>query len=343
MPLQTYAYPTAGEFRELERELIPDLTMADPIFKHFPIRERNTWQVTWRQKDNTTGLQQARGINGEPPRVVPLGENFFTSQPGVYGEYQPIDERSLTMRIDIPFGVNGMPMPTQDMVDEAQEQLLGRRIDRIKDTLWQLAINGHFTVRDVKGAVVHTDAYSQIIYTGSDWSTATTSTPLADFRALVLLGRGTSASFGGGATAYLNQVTANRMMSNTNAADLGGKKTIGSASITSLNGWNTILRDEGLPTIQVYDEGYITEAGVWTIRIPDDVVVVVGTRPGGVTPGEYQMVINANNPNRAPGAYTIVKDSADGPHPVPREIHVHDGHNGGPALEYPGMLIRMNV
>ncbi len=342
MPI-TYAYPTAGEFKDIEREKIADLTMSDPAFKHFPIRERNTTRVTWRMKDNVTGVQQIRGVNGEPPRVVPLGESFFSSQAGYYGEYIPIDEDQLTNRTDVVMGAAGLPMPTDDMIDEAQEQLLGRRLDRIKNTVWDLMVQGSFVVRDIKGAILHAESYTQIIYSGSDWSTAASSTPLADFRALNLLGRGTSANFGGGAIGYVNQVTANRLMANTNAADLGGKRTTGGGTITSLNGWNTILEGEGLPRVVVYEGGYFTEAGVWTLRIPDDVVVVVGTRPDTNAPGEYQMVVNANNPNRAPGAYTIVKDSADGPHPVPREIHVHDGHNGGPALVYPGMIIRMNV
>jgi hypothetical protein len=343
MPI-TYAYPTAGEFKDIEREKITDLTMTDPAFTHFPIRERQTTRVTWRQKDNTTGVQQIRGVNGEPPRVVPLGENFFSSQAGYYGEYMPIDEEQLTTRTDVVMGNTGLPMPTEDMIDEIQEQLLGRRLDRIKNTIWDLMVQGYFAVRDIKNAILHTESYTQNISTGSDWSTPATSTPLADFRAINLLGRGTSANFGGGAIAYMNQVTANRMMSNTNATNLDGKHTTGGGTITSLNGWNTILEGEGLPRVVVYEGGYFPEGSTtWTLRIPDDVVVVVGTRPDTKAPGEYQMVVNANNPNRAPGAYTIVKDSADGPHPVPREIQVHDGHNGGPALIFPGMLIRMNV
>ena len=344
MPTTT-SYPTSGEFRELERNLVAEMSMADPIFRHFPIRDRNTWMVTWRQKDDFTGTQQPRGINGEPPRVVPLGENFFTSQPGVYGEYMPIDERSLTMRADLPMGGVGLPMPTRDMIAEVQEQLLHRRMTRIKNTCWELIVQGYFVVRDIKNAVIHTDAYTQLQYTASvGWATPATSTPLADFRAAALLGRGSSVNFGGGSVAYANQVTVNRMMTNTNAADLGGKRVGGGNTVTSLNGWNTILQGEGLPTVQVYDEGYFTEAGVFTFRFPDNVVILVGTRPGnGQKVGEYSMVINANNPNRAPGPYTIVADSADGPHPVPREIHVHDGHNGGPALEYPGQILRMNV
>lgn len=342
MPLQTYAYPTPGEFRELEKEYEPDL-MADPIFRHFPIRSRNTWRVRWRQKDNYFGLQQARGLNGEPPRVVPVGENWFESVPGVYGEYMPIDEQSLTTRADTPMNASGLPMPTEDQVDECQEQLLVRRQARIVTTLWQLAVQGYFVVRNQQGAVVHTDSYTQQVYTGSDWSTAATATPLADFRGVGAFELGTSNSFGSGAVAYMNRTTAQRMMNNTNASDLGGKRGTGGGTISGIGGWNTILQADGAPRVEVYNQGYYDDNGAFQLLIPDDKVVVIGTRPGAANVGEYQMVINANNPNRAPGPYTIVKDSADGPHPVPRQIAVHDGHNGGPTVEYPSLIVLMNV
>ena len=343
MPLQTYAYPTPGEFRELEKEYEPDL-MADPIFRHFPIRSRNTWRVRWRQKDNYFGLQQARGLNGEPPRVVPVGENWFESVPGVYGEYMPIDEQSLTTRADTPMNTSGLPMPTEDQIDECQEQLLIRRQGRIVTTLWELAVKGYFVVRNQQGAVVHTDSYSQQVYSATvPWSTPATSTPMGDFRAIGAFELGTSNNFGAGAVAYMNRTTATRMDNNSNAADLGGKKGTGGGTINGIAGWNTVLAALGLPRVEVYNQGYHDDNGAFQLLIPDGKVVVIGARPGNPNVGEYQMVINANNPGRRPGPYTIVKDSADGPHPVPREIHVHDGHNGGPAIEYPSLIVVMNV
>lgn len=344
MPLQTYSYPTPGEFRELEQEYLPDLMDGDPAFRHFPIRSRNTWRVRWRQKDNYFGMQQPRGLNGEPPRVVPVGENWFESVPGVYGEYMPIDEQSLTTRADTPMNAIGLPMPAADQVDEAQEQLLVRRLIRIKVTLWQLMVQGYFVVRNLQGAVVHTDSYTQQVFTSTvPWATVATATPLADFRGVQAYELGSSNNFGTAAVAYMNRTTATRMSNNSNAADLGGKKGSGGGTISGVSGWNTVLQAEGLPRVEVYNEGYYDDNNAFQLLIPDNKVVVVGTRPGSPDVGEYQMVINANNPGRAPGPYTIVKDSADGPHPIPREIHVHDGHNGGPALEYPSLIVLMNI
>jgi hypothetical protein len=58
---------------------------------------------------------------------------------------------------------------------------------------------------------------------------------------------------------------------------------------------------------------------------------------------EYQMVRNATNPNMEPGAYTRVWDSAAEDGRPPRRIEVHDGHNGGPALYFPGDIVNMIV
>jgi hypothetical protein len=75
--------------------------------------------------------------------------------------------------------------------------------------------------------------------------------------------------------------------------------------------------------------------------IPNNKVVVVGTRPAGQRVGEYRITRNANNPDLGPGPYMKVVDN--GEDKVPREIDVHDGHNGGPVLYYPGAIVVMSV
>jgi hypothetical protein len=53
------------------------------------------------------------------------------------------------------------------------------------------------------------------------------------------------------------------------------------------------------------------------------------------------MVRNANNPGMAPGAYTKIVDN--GSTDVPRNIVVHEGHNGGPVLFYGTAIVVMTV
>lgn len=343
MPTATSGYPTAGEFMEIERELLPRMQANSPAFRHFPDEDRVGWYLEWTQADNLSGKQQWRGLNGEPPRVKLKGLNRYHAEPGVWGEYIPIDEKSLTTRTDVMVGPGGRLMPTRDMIAECQAELLQRRATLKEWLIWEMMVNGYLKVKAADGAEVYTDAYNQQIQTAVvSWGTFATAKILVDFRAAQLRGRGTSANFGPGSNAYMNRVTANKMLSNTNQDDLAGKRMGNLATPLNLNDMNTILSGEGLPRVQVYDEGWIPDGGVWTPWIPDDVVIIVGTRPNGVQPGGYMHTSNANNPNPAPGPYTIVDDNGERG-AVPREIKVHDGHNGGVVLRYPGMLVRLNV
>jgi hypothetical protein len=344
MPTVTSGYPTAGEFMEIERDLIAGMEEGDPSATHFPDETHVGWYLEWTQEDNLNGKQQWRGINGEPPRVKPLGRNRYHAEPGVFGEAIPIDEKSMTTRSDLPVGPGGRLMPTDDMIAEAQRQLLQRRVTHKRWARWEMMVKGYYQVTAANGAVVQTDAYNQQVQAALvAWGTSATAKPLADFRAAQLRGRGTSANFGAGANAYLNKVTANKMLANTNQDDLAGKRMGNLATPLNLDDMNTILQGEGLPRVQVYDDGWIPEdTRVWQPWIPDDTVIVVGTRPSRVQPGCYMMTSNANNPGRAPGPYTIVDDNRERGG-VPPEILVHDGHNGGVVVRFPGMLLRLNV
>jgi hypothetical protein len=86
----------------------------------------------------------------------------------------------------------------------------------------------------------------------------------------------------------------------------------------------------------IYDEGYLDEAGVFTLYIPNGKAVLIGSRRDGQPVGEYRMTRNANNPGISPGAYTKVVDDPDD---VPRSVEVHDGHNGGPVLYFPSAIV----
>jgi hypothetical protein len=96
-----------------------------------------------------------------------------------------------------------------------------------------------------------------------------------------------------------------------------------------------------LPKIVIYDEGYIDESNTFQLFVPNNKVVVIGKRPAGQTVGEYIFTFNANNPGGTPGPYMKIIDR--GEETVPRKIEVHDGHNGGPALYFPGSIVVMTV
>lgn len=340
--MATFAYPDNALITEIAQEKQALLTMDDLLFQLMPIREVDASRVIWEQLDNYRGLQQVRGLNGAPNRVVQTGARSYYMEPGAYGEWEAIDEKMLTERRHL--GTFGTAISINDLVMQKQDKLLSRRLDRIRYIIATLLTTGTFSVSNADGQVIHTDTFALQTYTaGVTWATSATATPLANFRAIQLLGRGKGVNFGAASIAIMNRATFNSLVSNTNANDLAGRRTIGLNTLISLNltDLNAINAGEDLPQIVIYDEGYYNDAGTFTLFIPNNKVVVIGRRPAGQPVGEYFMTRNANNPNLEPGAYMKVLDH--GENKVPRSIEVHDGHNGGPAIYYPGSVVVMTV
>jgi hypothetical protein len=285
-------------------------------------------------------LQQLRGINGAPPVTKKVGAKRYQVEPGVYGEYELIDEREITRRRQ--YGSLTQNVDVADLVMYAQDRLLGRRLDRIEWMIWTLLTTGTFSVPTQTGSVSHTDSYTLQTYTASPaWSTTATATPLMDFRNVKLKGRGHSVDYGSQAQAFMNSTTANRLYSNTNSADLYGRRTQGLGTYNSPDQINQLLIGDNLPQIIEYDHGYLDDEGTFQLFIPTGTVVVVGRRPANQPLGEYIFARNAQNPGVAPGPYMKVIDR--GEDNVPRNIEVHDGHSGGVALYYPSAIVVMSV
>lgn len=314
---------------------MPDLTREDPIFSIFPIQEENTHIVSWVQKDNFTGLQALRGIGGAPTRVNRVGDNRFTMTPGVYGEYMAIDELALTAKAD---PISMRPVDLTSETAECQMHLLMRRLDRIRYIAWK-ALTGQFVVPNNRG-LVHADAFAvQTEDAAVAWNDLDDSTPLKDLLGIkTSMARGRSCSFGTQAKLFMNSATVSQLLLNENPDDLGGKKLAGGGSQLGLGDVNRVLNSFGLPSIIEYDRGYFTEGTeTWNMFIPDGKAALIGYR-NGETPGAYKMTRNGQT--GLPGAYTFVKDTKD---EVPREVKVHDGHNGGPVLWYPGDIVWLSL
>jgi hypothetical protein len=337
--MATFTYPTSVELTEVEAVKLEVLTQNSPAFRFFPFRGARSHLLEWTQRDTYGGMQQIRGLNGEPPRVMPVGEKSYIAKPGVYGEHMALDETELTLRAA---NVNGGPMNIDDMVTERQDQLLSRRLVRQEWLIWKLLIDGHFAVLAANGTVEHVDGYQQQQFTASvPWGTVATATPMADVRNAGLLFRGQSASGGTGATLLMNSVTASQLLGNTNTADIRPFLMAGSAPTVSTQGVNQIFLQNGLPTIEIYDETYLDESLAVTNFIPNNVAILIARRNSGAPLGEFRYTLNINNPGGTPAPYTRVIDRFD-TH-IPRDIEVHDGFNGGPVLFYPGSIVKMNV
>jgi hypothetical protein len=349
--MSNFIYPTTIELKEINQELQPRLTANSPIFKHFPIVDVDSDMLRWEQRDNYTGMQQVRGINGAPGVVQAIGSKTYLYQPGYYGEIKSIDEMEITRRAQLA-QVSARPISIDDLVMDANKYLLHRENVLIEYILWTLVSTGTFAIAN-DSIAIHTDSYAiQKATRAVDWDTAASATPIADLRTAKMLGRGKGVNFGASATAYMNQVTFNKMIANSNTSDLAGMigriyqmVSGGGNTIIDLAMVNKILVGADLPQIEIYDEGYVATGGTWTPFIADDVVVIIGQRQTGEPLGEYRRTINANNDPVGPGSYTKVVDSATegNPNPVPRKIDVHRGHNGGPVIYYPSAVVVLSV
>lgn len=338
--MATYVIPTQAELNLIDQEVTPRLMAERPIFDILPTRSVDQHLLAWEQLDNYLGLQQVRGIDGSPPRVKKVGAKRFVAEPGIYGEFIDLDELELTARRQL--GTFADRVDVTDMIREKQDQLLQRRLDRIEQIGWLLLATGTFSVAGPTGAILHTDAYTpQTMTAGVTWTTVATAVPLANFRAVKLLGRGKGVSFGGRSQAFMNQTTANDLFNNQNAADFGGRYTVLANTVRSIETANRILLGEDLPQINIYDGGYLDDTGTFQLFIPNNKVIVIGQRPAGQRVGEYRFTRNVNNPGAAPGPYMRVIDL--GETQVPRRIDVHDGHSGGPVIYYPSAIVVMTV
>lgn len=331
-------FPTMAEIRRIEQEKLPRLTQDRLGFDLMPMETKDDFAIVWEQMDNYQGLQQVRGLDGAFPKVNKVGLKRYMTEPGVYGEFADLNETELTRRRRIGTWANRVDVT--DMVMENQDLLLQRRLDRLEYIIWTLLSTGTFSVANIHGGVTHTDTFPLQTFTaGIPWATSLTAIPLANFRSVQTQGPARGANFNGTSRAIMNRFTFNLFITNTNQNDLGGRRLQGLMPVNTREEANRILMGEDLPQIEVYDEGYFTEAGSFTRYIPNSKVIVIGSRPSGSKIGTYRMVRNINNPGYAPGPYTEVITRRD----PPKKTDIFDGHNGGPVVWFPGSIVMMAV
>jgi hypothetical protein len=336
-------FPTAAELKEIEKDKLAVLTMTDPIFTILPIVTEDVAELKWEQEDNFTGLQNVRGLNGQPGKVSRTGAKQFKCEVGFYGDFEEIDEEEITKRRVL--GTFNQAVSIDDVVVKRQDKLLQREIDRMRKIGWDLISTGAFSSTNQAGNIIHTDAFPIQTQSGSDWSVLASATPLADFRALKLKARGYSVRFDRTATAYMNSTTLNYMLNNTNANDLYGKRQDIGATFNTLADINKVMAAADLPQIVEYDETYFVEGSTSpTLFLANDKVTVVGKRTNNQAIGDFAQIRNANNPNAEPGPYTLVLDSLQNSMTaVPRIISVHRGWSGGTRLYFPSAIVAMSV
>lgn len=338
--MYSLSYPTAADLELVAPDLMAKFEDNDPIFDILPRKARDSHVLMVEKRDNMLGLQQVRGLNAPPKLVQTPGLKQFTITPGVYGEVRAIDEQELTLRRQ--YGNLTRPIDVSDLVDEAFQFLLLREVQRQAYEGWTLLAYGIYNAVDQNGVVMDSYQYQQNTFTSTvPWTTFATATPLLDFRSVQLMSAGYSVSFGPGSKAYMNQITANALLGNTNAADIYGRRTAGLGTFNSPVQVNQLLMGDNLPEMVIWDNSYRDDAGAVQRYIPSGYVIVAGRRPAGQVLGNFQITRNANNADQGPRPYTFVKDTLN--ERVPRTIEVNRGWNGGPVVYYGSAIIVMKV
>lgn len=337
--MPTWDYVTNAELTQIEKVYIDQVNLDDPIFQMFPIQNSDYWNIIWRQEDFATGVMQFRGLNGAPQHVAPLGMSEFQMSPGVYGEFQTIDESQMKRRaMNRSFNER---VAINDLIMRVKDQIRTRRFNRMRKILWDLVCQGYFITLGPTGAIAHADSWNQKVVTsggGIPYSTLATATPFADLLSLPIYARGYSVNFGSGAVAYGNIKTVNNIVNNQNPADLGGKKIAGGSTINSLKDINTVFENQGLATVKVWEGGYYDDTKTWQTNIPDSTLIVFGKRTDGAKLGSFEITTGSDGGSSLVSKVISRMGPSDSP---PDRIEIHEGFDGGPTLKYPNGILRI--
>lgn len=343
MTAVAFAYPVNAELDSIEQITLPRLEIEqnNPFLENFPDEPYDSDVIQWEQLDNFTGLMGFRGYGNKPNVVGRVGFQRFMARPGVFGDVINLYEEELTRRRRMGFYTGKMNV--DDLIAQAQTQLLVRRLQLKAKMVSDFVTTGAYSVADSTGVTFTGDSWTpQTSASTTAWSNLTASTPLADIQAAVQVAFGQSVNFGPDAELVINQLKFNQLLLNRNSADFWGFRSPGGATVgNSLNDINMVMRAAGLPKLRVFDGYYLadnsTRKGSATRLAPAATGVLFGRRTNGAKPGGFALTWNINSANGGPSAYNKV--FYRGEIELPASIEVHHGFNGGPIIRYPGTIV----
>jgi hypothetical protein len=347
----TCTLPSPAEIIQVGATIIPyRKKQLLGITEVLPTKYVDNVKIIIRRPDIIRGLQPWRGLASDPQvDRVPYNRNgrFCEFWPGYWGEQRSITEAELAMVAEPPEGGNwcpGMPLDARNEVARIQGRQTVRMLMRMEKNTWDALISGRYLALDQNGNLIHEENFNIThIRATVDWTDMTDSAPLATLRALTEI-RTSSATFGAGAKYYMNRTTLNRLLENRNPNDIGKGSLSACCNTVTLDWINAQLAAQGLGEIVVYDNRYIDEEGGIHLFIPDGYVVVIGQRPDVTRPGAYYLTRTTNaclQPANSKGMWYFYHDSCG--EKIVRQITIGAGHNGGPILEYPEMVISLQV
>lgn len=342
--------PTPTEIVQVGAQIIPyrktDLLGMNALL---PWKYVDNTTITINRPDIVRGLTGWRGLGSEAPRITGNYDRwgqFCTFWPGYWGEQESIGETELAQNAE-PGSCPGMPLNAKNEVSRIQNRLTIRNLYRMEKLIWDTLRTGRYVAHNNLGQIIFQQFFNiRQVSAAIPWTNLSQSTPLRFFRSLPEIFRDTSAVYNGSCTTYyMNQTTLNRMLENSNPLDLGRGSLSSCCNTVTLDWINSQLVAQGLGQIQVYDNRWIDDNGGIHLFIPDGRVIIKGCRPDAKVAGHYYLTKNLNDclamQGDSRGFWYFFHDSCG--QKITREITVGAGHNGGPILEYPEMIISAKV
>lgn len=354
MPTPTCVIPSPAEFIQIGRKLIPnkrkDLLGLSELL---PTKYVNNTSIVIKRPDILRGLQPWRGLGEEPPvNRTPFNRygRDCVFKPGYWGETRSITEYELAVSAEPATSAENyyphMPLDVKEEIARIQEGQTTRMLNRMEKSVWDALRTGRYLALDEEGQPVLEEFFAiRHVRAAVDWDDPSTSAPLATLRAFPEEFRDSSASFGVGTQYWMNRTTLNRILENRNQYDLGKLAQSACCNLLDLSWINGQLGAQGLGGIRVYDQKWVDDKDNIHLFIPDGYVIVVGTRPDTKNVGSYYLTKVLNNgrtlDGNDKGIWYFLKDN--GMEQVTRKVVVGTGHNGGPIIEYPEMVISLQV
>ena len=343
-------FPTNVEMDAITQEYQPDPAafIGQSILPPTP---RNTQRVEWDELDNMTGKTSVHTMDTDPIVKGRPGSKLKSYEPIPHKESELVKESEILKARS--FGTLGGTISLDYLVMDTFRRAMNKDSIAIESECWQ-SLLGELSI-DENGVKISETFPVQQYVPMTAWDDLANATPLKDLNAIKLLFRGTGAS-AQGASFYLNQSTFNKMLENTNQADLRGFNVDNLRSAAfDLVQFNRLLSARGLPNFAIYDEGFIDDGGNFQTFLPDGKGVIVGRRPAGEKIGDYVMCPSLHrsvNGMPAPGRFAFVtvngQPNTMGAQSVsmaqlgavgnPRFEVVH-GVYGGPRILYPRSVI----
>lgn len=326
--------------RRVAQRKLPRLMQNRLGLELLPIVKINANVITYEQLGVFRGLMAARHVSGPAGRARMPGGEAWSAPPGYYATTVVIDEQDMVNRRD--------PGSWTDWDTDAKQTALAsdlitqQMLDRMEKNAFDLLFTGSYTVVDQAGTEAFRDVYPVQQFTpGTAFNTLATSTPLAFVRDTIatLESQGVSVDFRNG-TLLCNRVTANVLVNNQNAADIGGKRLANGATANALDDVNNLLLANDLPTIQIYNEGYYPDSGPHQLFCPNGKINLLGKRTDGEPIGESNVTRAGQNDNAAPDWFLFVRDFRQ---EVPCRVEITGGFGGGPKVYHPEALAIINA